>query len=130
MNINYRELYLDHQGAEVEDTWGGGYDYTMSAEYTADDYNVFLCKYEGTGQVCLSEDVYYYPSNLLDVLKEKIDEGLKIYCDEEILEECSVESEWEHWCEEANLIEWDDKDGDWKIAESPDEDMLIVTSTN
>tara|TARA_R110000803_G_scaffold15726_2_gene43357 strand:- start:360 stop:710 length:351 start_codon:yes stop_codon:yes gene_type:complete len=116
MNINYRELYLNHQGAEVDSDWDGGYDYTMSAEFTADDYYIFLCRYEGE-EVSIAEDIYYYPNNLLDVLKDKVDEGLKIYCDEEILDKCSVESEWENWCEEAGLIEWDDHTSDWKLAE-------------
>lgn len=109
---NFKELYLNHVESEVETTWNDGYDFTMTAEYTADDYNVYLCKYEGE-DMNLNENIYYYANNMLDILKEKMAEGLKIFCDDEIYEDCHIDSEWEALCEDAELIEWDDEEDQW-----------------
>lgn len=113
MAIKYKELYLDHHNCTLESDYTGHYEFEMSTEYTADDYNVYLCKYPGE-QTIISENVYYYAHDLEETLKEKIEECDKVYCCEEIEDELHIE--WRQWCEQAGLIEWDDDKEEYKIS--------------
>lgn len=118
MKINYRELYLNHFNCTLENDYSSGYDFEMSREYTADDYDVYLCIHPGES-IYVSEHIYYYINNLEDLLLEKIDECDKIYCDDGIEEELYIE--WMNLCESKGLIEWDDDNQEWVIAGEKDE---------
>ena len=90
----------------------------MSREYTADDYDVYLCIHPGES-IYVAEHIYYYINNLEDLLLEKIEECDKIYCTDGIEEELYIE--WDQLCEKNGLIEWDDDNGEWVIAGEKDE---------
>ena len=113
MKINYKQVYLDYHNCTLESDYSSGYDFEMSTEYTADSYNVYLCKYVGE-PTYIADHVYYYTNDLEDVLKEKIEECDKVFCDEEIQDELHIE--WEQWCEEEGIIKWDDDNEEYKIA--------------
>jgi len=118
MAIKYKQLYLDHHNCTLESDYTGGYDYEMSTECTADSYTIYLCKYVGE-QTIISENVHYYAHDLEDVLKEKIDECDKVFCDEEIEDELHLE--WEQMCEEAGLIEWNDDEEEYQVVGEDEE---------
>lgn len=117
MKIDYKKLYLDHHDCILESDYTSGYDYEMSTEYTADSYDVYLCRYYGES-VDICENVYYYTNDLEDILFEKIEECDKIYIDENIEDELLLE--WEQKCEENGLIEWDDEAQEYIIAGDTD----------
>lgn len=116
MNINYKQLYLDHHDASLDiEEFSGGYDFEMSEEYTADGYSVYLCRYHNDS-ILLEENVYYYTHELTNKLKKMIEEGLNIYCSDNIYDECYIKDEWEQWCEDAGLIEWNDDEDKYEIV--------------
>jgi hypothetical protein len=115
MKINYKQLFLNHHDASLDvDSYDISYDFEMSEEYTADGYSIFLCRYYSES-IVLEENIYYYDHDLLDLLKEKIEEGLSIYCplvDNLYLEE----QQWIDWCEDAGIIEWDNDESEWELV--------------
>ena len=119
MKINYKKLFLDHFDCTLETEWTSGYDFEMSTEYTADSYDVYLCRYAGES-IDICENVYYYVHDLEDILMEKIDECDKVYCDEGILDELHIE--WEQRCEENGLIEWDDDNQEYVVVGEDDDE--------
>ena len=109
-NSKLKELYLEHHGSTLDIVdYKGGYDFVMNQEYTADGHDVFLCS-DGRSAVSISEDVYYYAHDLTDVLKNAIHNGQSIYCGEEIYDECYIKDEWEEWCLDDGLVEYNDDD--------------------
>jgi|14BtaG_2_1085337.scaffolds.fasta_scaffold02130_3 hypothetical protein len=121
MKINYKQLYLDHHGSTLDTVdYKGGYDFIMNQEYTADGHDVFLCG-DGRSPVSISEDVYYYAHDLTDVLKNAIQNAQAIYCGEEIYDECYIKDEWEQWCEQEGLIEWNDDEEKYEVVGEDDE---------
>ena len=109
-NNKLKELYLEHHGSTLDIVdYKGGYDFVMNQEYTADGHDVFLCS-DGRSAVSISEDVYYYAHDLTDVLKNAIHNGQSIYCGEEIYDECYIKDEWEEWCLDDGLVEYNDDD--------------------
>lgn len=105
-----RELYLEHYGSTLDTVdFKGGYDFIMNQEYTSDGYNVFLC-HDGRSAISISEDVYYYSHELTWVLKDAIQGAQSIYCGEEICDELFIDDDWEEWCLEDDLVEYNDKD--------------------
>jgi len=122
--INYKQLFLDHHGANLDTNFKGGYDFELSVETTTDDYELYLCKYYDES-IVIAENIYYYAHNLAEKLKEMIEEGLNIYCDAEIYDECYIDDEWVQWCEDEDLIELDEK-GEWKVNYSDTEPYVSV----
>ena len=116
MNINYKQLYLDHFDASLDiEEFNDGYDVEMSVECTADGYSIYVCRYHGES-IIIDEHVFYYAHDLTDKLKEFIQDGHTIYCSEEIFDENYIEDEWEQWCEDAGLIEWNDDEDKYEIV--------------
>ena len=69
---------------ELTDQWSRNPDYHIYAETTADGYEVWVAT-DGDGRnVCISEDVYYYESDLGDVFQSVITDGYNelIYVDD------------------------------------------------
>lgn len=121
MNINYKQLYLDHFDASLDiEEFNDGYDVEMSVECTADGYDINVCRYPGES-IIIEENIYYYTHDLTDVLREFVKDGLAIYCSEDIYDENYIKDEWEHWCEDEGLIEWDDEASEYILAGDEDE---------
>ena len=65
-----RKSVLKHFNVKFTDEWTGA-DFYIYEESTADGYSVFIATYD-QGSVNVNENVYYYDSDLGDVLEEHI----------------------------------------------------------
>ena len=66
-----KESVLKHFGVEFTDQWTSNADFYVYEESTADGYSVFIATYD-QNRISVNENVYYYDSDLSDVLEEHI----------------------------------------------------------
>ena len=78
-----KEIVLDYYEVELTDRFDNNCGYYIYGETTRDGYEVFVAAND-VRSVCISEDVYYYESDLHDALADAIkDELSPIYVDDE-----------------------------------------------
>ena len=78
-----RKMVLDHYEVELTDRFDNNCGYYIYGETTRDGYEVFVAA-DDVRNVCISEDLYYYESDLHDALIDAIkDELSPIYLDDE-----------------------------------------------
>ena len=78
-----RNMVLDHYEVEFTDRFDNNCGYYIYGETTRDGYEVFVAAND-VRSVCISEDVYYYESDLHEALIDAIkDEQSPIYLDDE-----------------------------------------------
>jgi len=102
----------DYYNVEITDKWGKTPDFSIYPESTADGYEVWVATSGNGTDVCIAEDVYYYESDLGDVLYQAISDGYSelIYVDD-------IESSY---FEDGIMQAWEDLIND-KIKEVEDE---------
>jgi hypothetical protein len=83
-----RKLILKHYDAELTDQWQQNCDYYIYEESTSDGYSVFVACYN-TDNICVSEDIHYYDSDLSNKLQDAIQDGGEIYVDD--LYQCFID---------------------------------------
>ena len=66
-----KESVLKHFGVEFTDQWTSNADFYIYEESTADGYSVFVATHD-QNRINVNENVYYYDSDLGDVLEEYI----------------------------------------------------------
>ena len=77
-----RKIVLEHYEVEFTDMFGSNCEYYIYTESTIDGYEVWVAA-EDVGNVCISEDVYYYDSELHVALADAIRNKLSpIYLDD------------------------------------------------
>tara|TARA_R100001463_G_scaffold59784_1_gene112101 strand:- start:24 stop:473 length:450 start_codon:yes stop_codon:yes gene_type:complete len=77
-----KKMVLEHYDVEFTDMYNNNCGYYIYTESTADGYEVWVAT-ESMNNVCISEDVYYYDSDLHDALADAIkDELSPIYLDD------------------------------------------------
>ncbi len=77
-----KEIVLEYYGVELTDRFDNNCGYYIYSESTRDGYEVYVAA-ESVRNVCISEDVYYYDSDLHDALADAIkDELSPIYLDD------------------------------------------------
>ena len=77
-----KKMVLDYYGVEFTDRFNNNCGYYIYCETTKDGYEVWVAT-EDMGNVCISEDVYYYDSDLHQALADAIrDELSPIYLDD------------------------------------------------
>ena len=78
-----KKLVLDHYEVELTDRFDNNCGYYIYGETTRDGYEVFVAA-DDVRNVCISEDLYYYESDLHVALADAIrDELSPIYLDDE-----------------------------------------------
>jgi len=78
-----RKIVLDHYEVEFTDRFDNNCGYYIYGETTRDGYEVYVAA-DSVKNVCISEDVYYYDSDLHHALTDAIkDELSPIYLDDE-----------------------------------------------
>ena len=78
-----RKMVLEHYDVELTDRFDNNCGYYIYSESTRDGYEVWVAA-EDVRNVCISEDVHYYDSDLHDELADEIkDELSPIYVDDE-----------------------------------------------
>ncbi len=77
------KVVCKHFDLELTDTWQSGCDHYIYEESTADGYTVYVSTHDGGGDICVSENIFYYDNDLSAELKQAIydnDHGdVKIY---------------------------------------------------
>jgi hypothetical protein len=78
-----KKMVLEHYDVELTDRFDNNCEYYIYGETTRDGYEVWVAA-EDVGNVCISEDVYYYDSDIYEALADAIkDELSPIYLDDE-----------------------------------------------
>ena len=78
-----RKMVLEHYDVELTDRFDNNCGYYIYSESTRDGYEVWVAA-EDVRNVCISEDVHYYDSDLHDELADAIKNELSpIYVDDE-----------------------------------------------
>jgi hypothetical protein len=78
-----KKMVLEHYDVELTDRFDNNCEYYIYGETTRDGYEVWVAA-ENVGNVCISEDVYYYDSDIYEALADAIkDELSPIYLDDE-----------------------------------------------
>ena len=78
-----KKMVLEYYDVELTDRFDNNCGYYIYTESTRDGYEVWVAT-ESMGNVCISEDVYYYDSDLHEALADGIkDELSPIYVDDE-----------------------------------------------
>jgi len=74
----------DYYNVEITDQWGKTPDFSIYPESTSDGYEVWVATNGDGRNICINEDVYYYESDLGDVLYQAISDGYSelIYVDD------------------------------------------------
>ena len=77
------EILQDEYEFKLTDEWSRDPDYSIYAESTADGYEVWVATFGDGSNVCISEDVHYYESDLSDRLQEAMTDHCElIYVDD------------------------------------------------
>ena len=77
-----KKMVLEYYDVELTDRFDNNCGYYIYTESTRDGYEVWVAT-ESMGNVCISEDVYYYDSDLHEALADAIkDELSPIYVDD------------------------------------------------
>lgn len=118
-NEQLKDLYLDHHNCDLSDEWSQGCDFEMQRIITADDYEIYSATHPGE-RLVVEDHVYQYSHSLIDKLKEKIKECDKVFCDEDLYLE--LDPDWQEWCEDEGLIEYDDDNEKYVIAGDKEEE--------
>ena len=94
---NVMKVVCKHFDLELTDTWSSGCDHYIYEESTADGYSVFVSTPDGDGDICVSENVFYYDNDLSAELKQAIYDhdhsDVKIYL--------SMLYDGEYWIQDA-----------------------------
>ena len=95
------EILLKFVGSKITHNSNEAYsyncdvDYAVEQESTADGYEVYTFKHPEE-QLCLSENVYYYDSDLPELITEALTDGeCLLYIDEYLYEDLGIEEQLE-----------------------------------
>ena len=107
MNIEDKmKAYLDEKGSEVFTSYSdqGNASFDVYRETTADGYEVFVAKHTEEENISIYDHVYYYTSDLEEVILEKVEEGEYLYIDNDLFEDLYIEERladlYDEWQEE------------------------------
>ena len=93
MELNYKKLVLDYLNTSMEhDNFNRG-DFKVYSETTADGYEVYVATHDDKN-VNIQEDVYYYDSDLTDVIMEQLEEHYSVYIDEYLYEDIYMDDKF------------------------------------
>ena len=95
MELNYRKLVLDYLNTEIVDQFDKG-DVKVYSESTADGYEVFVATHDDQN-VDINEDVYYYDSDLSDVIMRTLEEHYSVYIDEYLYDDLYMDDAFEEY---------------------------------
>ena len=86
--MSNKDKILKHYNSTITDEWSSNLvDMVFESVYTADDYTVYWA-HTPTDYAFNPESVYYYAANVVDEIKGGIKDGLVIFIDPEIYDEC------------------------------------------
>ena len=66
------KVVCKHFDMELTDTWSTGCDHYIYEESTADGYSVWVSTHDVNGNICVSENIFYYDNDLCQEFKQAI----------------------------------------------------------
>ena len=67
-----RKVVCKHFDLTLTDTWSTGCDHYIYEESTADGYSVWVSTHDVNGNICVSENIFYYDNDLATEFKQAI----------------------------------------------------------
>ena len=99
MELNYKKLVLDYLNTSMEhDNFNRG-DFKVYSETTADGYEVYIATHDDRN-VDINENVYYYDSDLTDVIMEQLEDRYSVYIDSYLYEDIYMDDKFEEYFNE------------------------------
>ena len=99
MELNYKKLVLDYLNTSMEhDNFNRG-DFKVYSETTADGYEIWVAT-QNPKKIEIPEDVYYYDSDLADVIMEQLEDHYSVYISEDLYEDIYMDDKFEEYFEE------------------------------
>ena len=99
MELNYKKLVLDYLNTSMEhDNFNRG-DFKVYSETTADGYEVYVATHDDQN-VNIQDDVYYYDSDLTDVIMEQLEDHYSVYIDSYLYEDIYMDDKFEEYFNE------------------------------
>lgn len=99
MELNYKKLVLDYLNTSMEhDNFNRG-DFKVYSETTADGYEVYIATHDDKN-ITIQDDVYYYDSDLTDVIMEQLEEHYSVYIDSYLYEDIYMDDKFEEYFNE------------------------------
>ena len=66
------KVVCKHFDLTLTDTWSTGCDHYIYEESTADGYTVYVSTHDVNGNICVSENIFYYDNDLAEEFKQAI----------------------------------------------------------
>ena len=99
MELNYKKLVLDYLNTSMEhDNFNRG-DFKVYSETTADGYEIYVATHDDK-KIEIPEDIYYYDSDLADVIMEQLKDHYSVYIDEYLYEDIYMDDKFEEYFNE------------------------------
>ena len=99
MELNYKKLVLDYLNTSMEhDDFNRG-DFKVYSETTADGYEVYIATHDDRN-VNIQEDVYYYDSDLADVIMKQLEDRYSVYIDSYLYDDIYMDDKFEEYFNE------------------------------
>ena len=99
MELNYKKLVLDYLNTSMEhDNFNRG-DFKVYSETTADGYEIYVATHDDKN-VNIQDDVYYYDSDLTDVIMEQLEDHYSVYIDSYLYEDIYMDDTFEEYFNE------------------------------
>ena len=99
MELNYKKLVLDYLNTSMyHDEFDKG-DFKVYSETTADGYEVYIATHDDQN-VNIQEDVYYYDSDLTDVIMEQLEDRYSVYIDSYLYDDIYMDDKFEEYFDE------------------------------
>ena len=99
MELNYKKLVLDYLNTSIEHDDPNKSEFKVYSESTADGYEVYVATHDDK-KIIISEDIYYYDSDLTDVIMEQLEEHYSVYIDEYLYEDIYMDDKFEEYFNE------------------------------
>lgn len=99
MELNYKKIVLDYLGTSIEHEDFGKAEFKVYSESTADGYEVFVATFDDQN-ISISEDVYYYGSDLADVVMGALEESYSVYIDSYLYDDIYLDDSFEEYFSE------------------------------
>lgn len=94
----------EYYDAEISEDWNDDCDFFIYSETTADGYEVYVAT-NNTNRPSISEDIYYYDSDLHERLEDALFDGARIYVDDLQADYVQYASEETYNCLYDDLLE-------------------------
>ena len=99
MELNYKKLVLDYLDTSIEhDNFNRG-DFKVYSETTADGYEVYVATHDDQ-KINIQDDVYYYDSDLTDVIMEQLEDHYSVYIDSYLYDDIYMDDKLEEYFNE------------------------------